>query len=146
MYTNCWRENLNRIPLIFLNGLKWFGFDVWNLKIGLKKYVLWELLATYDFQNVFRLLNKNPQFLTNFSKIPGKLLILTHKIFYLMTFFSIMKFLLNKLSKFVVPYDTKLFYESKFGFAYEIKKSFFSKIKIFLCYKIFENLEILKIL
>ena len=57
-----------------------------------------------------------------------------------------MKFLLNKLSKFVVPYDTKLFYESKFGFAYEIKKSFFSKNKIFLCYKIFENLEILKIL
>ena len=63
-----------------------------------------------------------------------------------MTFFSIMKFLLNKLSKFVVPYDTKLFYESKFGFAYEIKKSFFSKKKIFLYYKIFENLEILRFL
>ena len=57
-----------------------------------------------------------------------------------------MKFLLNKLSEFVVPYDTKLFYESEFGFAYEIKKSFFSKNKIFLCYKIFENLKILKIL
>ena len=54
-----------------------------------------------------------------------------------------MKFLLNKLSKFVVPYDTKLFYESKFGFAYEMKKSFFCKNKNFLCYKIFENLEIL---